>query len=109
MFGDDIHGDLAEVEIAADTGGGGDAGFLQYLQNDPHGKLAGGAAQGSQVVGGIDENLIDGIDMNILRRHMTKIYAVYFRADFHISCHPWRRNNIAQLQFRVCLQLDIIR
>lgn len=73
VFGDDIHGDLAEVEIAADTGGGGDAGFLQYLQNDPHGKLAGGAAQGSQVVGGIDENLIDGIDMDILWGDMAKV------------------------------------
>ena len=94
VFGDDIHGDLAEVEIAADTGGGGDAGFLQYLQNDPHGKLAGGAAQGSQVVGGIDENLIDGIDMDILRGDMAKVNRIDAGAVCKILGHLGRGNDV---------------
>ena len=28
---DDVHGDFGEVEVGADAGGGGDAGFLQNL------------------------------------------------------------------------------
>ena len=43
MLGDDIHGNLAEVQIGADPGGSCDAGGSKNILQDHLGELSGGS------------------------------------------------------------------
>ena len=56
-----------------------------------------------KIVGSINENLVDGIGVDVLRRNVLQIDLVYPCAVFNVVGHPRRRNNIIQLQFRTCL------
>ena len=42
VFGPDVHGDLAEVEVRADARRSGDAGGFQHVQDDPCSQFTGG-------------------------------------------------------------------
>ena len=63
----DVHGDLAEVEICSDARRGRDAGVVQYVQYDAHGEFPRGQAVGLEIGRCVDEYLVDGIDVNVVR------------------------------------------
>ena len=87
MLCHDVHSDLAEVHVGADACRGRDARGGQNVQNDFHGELAGCKFVGAEVVGCIDEHLVDGIDMDILRRHILQVHIVDLGAGFHRIIH----------------------
>ena len=104
VFGFDIHRHLAEIEVAADAGGSGNAGFLQHLQDHLHGKFPRGKAVAGKIIGGVDEHLIDGIDVDILRRHVTQIDLVDAGAVLQVAGHAGRRHNVIHRQLRRAFQ-----
>ena len=108
MLCHDVHSDLAEVHVGADACRGRDARGGQNVQNDFHGELAGCKFVGAEVVGCIDEHLVDGIDMDILRRHILQVHIVDLGAGFHILSHLGRGYNIVDSQLRMGFQLGII-
>ena len=67
MLGHDVHGHLGQVEIGADPGCGGDPCDLKNLLYQLFRQLPGSKLVGVQVRGGIDEDLVDGIYVDIIR------------------------------------------
>lgn len=57
-----------------------------------------------QVVGGIYENLVDGVWVDVFRRDILQIDLVYSCAIVDIIGHPRRSYEIIQLKFRTSLQ-----
>ena len=94
MFRLDVHGNLTEIQVRADSRRGCDAGGLQHIQNHFHGQLPGRDSVCFQIVRHIHENLVDGIDMNILRCDISQIDIVNVGAAFHIMGHPGRCSDI---------------
>ena len=98
MLGLYIHGDFAQIEIGADACRGGNTGGLQYLANQLHGEFPGGKTVGAQIGSGINKHLVDGVHMDVLRRHILKIDLIDLCADGHIMGHTGRGNDIVQRQ-----------
>ena len=59
-------------------------------------------------MGGVNEHLVDGIDMDILRRHILQVHIVDLRAGFHILGHLRRGDHIVDGQLRMGFQLGVI-
>ena len=87
VLGDDIHCHLAQIQVAADACRGGNSGAFQHLQHQPHGKFTGSQPVDPQVGSGVNEHLVDGVDMDILRCHKLQIDSVNFGAGFQVVCH----------------------
>ena len=105
MLGHNIHGHLAQIQIAADPGGGGDAGTAQHMLDHGHHQLPGGLAVEPEIGCQIHEHLIDGVDMDVLRGNILKVNAVNFGAGLHIVAHPGRGHDVGHRQLRVFFQL----
>ena len=101
----DVQRDFAEVQVRADARRGRDAGCAQHVQNELHGEIARGQAGGGEVFGGVDEHLVDGIHVNVLRVYIFDIDAVDARAVFHIARHLRRRDQIGELPRGIGLYL----
>ena len=78
---------------------------MQHIAYDHAGKVMSGGAPGFQVIRGVHEHLVDGIDMNILRGHISGIDVIYSGAVINIKRHTGLGHNIVQLQMRVTGQL----
>ena len=70
MLGHNVHCHLAKIEVCTNARGGCDAGIGQHILDHPGSQLPGCQAIGFQIGCGIDEHLIDGIYMDILRCHI---------------------------------------
>ena len=101
MFGLYIHGDLAEIEVGADARSGCDPGLLQNRPDHLHGKLVGGLFVEDQVPCHIHHDLVDGIDMDILRRDIAEIDFIDPGAVFDIMRHAGDSGDIVRLQGRI--------
>ena len=101
VLGIDVHGDLAEIEIAADPCGGGDAGRVQHILYDHAGKVMGAHAAGPDIIRGIHEHLVNGVDVHIVHRDVFEINIHDPCAVFHVVSHARRRCDIIQLQRRI--------
>ena len=100
----DVHRDFAEVEIRADARRGGDARLREHLADELACEIVRRELVGLEVVRGVDEDLVDGIDLDVLRRDVAQVDAVDLAADLHVTCHAGRRHNVFQLQGRVAQQ-----
>ena len=107
MLCHDIHGHLAEVQVAAYAGRSRDTGLRKHLQDDLHGKLVGGQAVGIQILRHIHEYLVDGIDDDVLRSDIPKIYLIDPLAVGHIVGHTGLCDNEVRLKPRICRNLRI--
>ena len=58
-----------------------------------------------QVVGGVDEHLVDGVDMDILRGRVLEIDVIDARAVVHIIRHAGRGDDIVKLQGGIVFKL----
>ena len=105
MLCHNIHCDLRQVQVGADACRCGNAGFPQHIPDHPHGKLPGSTAVGFQIACRINEHLVNGVYMNILRRNIAHVKMKDFRGNLHIFCHPGRSGNKGQLQSRIRMQL----
>ena len=61
-----------------------------------------------QVIGRVDEDLVDGIDMDIFGRDIFQIDLVDLRAHLHVQGHPRDGDLEAQGQVRILPDLRII-
>ena len=104
MLGHNVHSHLAQVQVGAHPGGGRDAGMVQHLTNQHFRKAPAVHIVDFQIGGGVDEYLVNGIDMDILRRHEFQIELVDLGADTHIPGHLGRGHNIVHLPIPVLLQ-----
>ena len=104
MLGQNVHSHLAQVHIGADASCRGNTGGLQHILNDPLGKFIGAQAAVFQIRCHIHKYFINGIDMDILRRHIFEVYFIYFSAVLHVMLHPGRRDNIIQFQRGISVQ-----
>ena len=100
----DVHGQLCKVEVGADACRCGDAGVVQHLPHHGHGKLVGAHVVIGQIARHINENLVDGVGVDIRRGHIFEVGLVDLGGNIQIPLHPGRRNNVAQPQCRVCVQ-----
>ena len=76
LFRHNVHGHLGQIEVGADAGGGGDACFGQYGAYHSEGELVGRHAVSGEIWSEVNEYLVDGVDVDILRSHIAQIYAV---------------------------------
>ena len=104
MLCHNVHGQLCKVEVGADACRCGDAGVVQHLPHHGHGKFMGAHVIIRQIARHINENLVDGVGINIRRGYIFEVGLVDLGGHIQIPLHPGRRNNIAQPQRRVCVQ-----
>ena len=57
-----------------------------------------------QITRHINENLVDGVGVNVCRGHIFEVGLVDLGGNIQIPLHPGRRNDVAQPQRRVCVQ-----
>ena len=88
MFRFDIHRNFREVEVRSDTGGGGDARCPQDVPDHADGEFVRRAAIGFQVRRGVDEHLVNRIDMDVFGGDVLQIHPVHLCTDRHIMGHP---------------------
>ena len=78
--------------------------LVQHLPHHGHGKLVGAHVVIGQIARHINENLVDGVGVDIRRGHIFEVGLVDLGGNIQIPLHPGRRNNVAQPQCRVCVQ-----
>ena len=61
-----------------------------------------------QIRGRVDEHLVDGIDVDVVRRDVFQVNAVDLRADLDVTGHARNGNHIVKFQRRICLQFRSI-
>ena len=93
MLGHNVHSYFAQIKIGSDTGSGCDAGGFQHIQNDFSGQVPGREPVGGKVVCHIHEDLVDGIDNDVLRGDVLHIHLINAGTVFHIIGHAGRRND----------------
>ena len=101
MLGHNVHGNLGKVKIGADSGCGCDSCGLQHIQDHFPGKFPGCFAGRGQVIGQIDKDLINGVNMDVFRCNVFQVQLVDPGALFHVEGHSGRRNDIVDGIFRM--------
>ena len=101
---DDVHGDLGQVQIRADASRRRDARVVQHVADHGHGELVCGHAVGAQIVGHVDEDLVDGVDEDVFRRDVFEVGRVDAAAVFLVQPHLRRRDDVGDFQRGVALQ-----
>ena len=87
MFGENVQRDLGQVQIGAYAAGGGDAGLGQNIVHDHAGKFFRTLAAIGEIIGGIDKNLVDRIDMHVFPGGISEINGVDPGRIVHIEGH----------------------
>ena len=108
LLGHDVHRHLGEIEVGADAGSGGDARLAKHFADHLHRHLMGRETVEAQIGSDVHEDLIDGIGMDVLGRHMAQVDAVDLLTHLHIARHARRRHDIVQLEIRAGLQLGVV-
>ena len=104
MLGHNVHGHLAQVQIGADTGGGGDSGFPEHLPDHLPDQAVGRPAPGFQIGRQIQQHLIYGIHMDVFRSHELEINLEHLGTFFHIPLHMGHGRNVCHFQAFVPVQ-----
>ena len=101
MFGHNIHGDLAQIQICAKTRRGRDAGLGKNVLYDLAGQFSCGQRIGIKVCGYVHKDFINRVNMNIFRSNVFQVNFIYFGAVFHIMRHTGRGDDIGEGKLRV--------
>jgi len=83
MLCHNIHGYLAKIQVCAYASGGSDTRFVKDITYHLHGKLSGGHMVGSQIIGHVHENLVNGVNVYVLGGDVFQIYLVYPCASYN--------------------------
>ena len=105
MLGHDVHGDLGEVEVGADAGGGGDAGLREDVEDHLAGELRRGHVVEREVVGDVDEDLVDGVHQKVLHGDVAQVDLDDPLRVLHVVLHARRGDDQVELLGRVGRQL----
>ena len=108
VLGDDIHSHLAEVEVGADAGGGGDARLAQHVANHAARQLMGGYLVSTQVVGDIHEDFVDRIDVDVLGGDVLHVDAENAGAIVDVIGHAGWCHMVGDGQFGVGFQFVVV-
>ena len=98
MLCPNVHGDLAQIQVRADPRSRGDARLFQHVQDHPHGKLPRGKFIGIQIFGRVDEHLVDGIHVDVLRRDIVEVNIIDLRTTLDVMRHARPGNDIVERQ-----------
>ena len=104
-LGHNVHSHLAQVQVGPHPRRGRNPCLVIDLLHEHFCKAPGIHAIKLQIGSGIDEDLVDGIGVNVLRSHVLQVDAVNPGAARHIVAHSGGRHDIAQLPVRVTLQV----
>ena len=96
MLGNDIHRDLGKVEVGAETDRGRNARLGQNVRDEHGGELVCRHAGCAQVARHVDEDLVNGVDVNVLGGDMAQVYLVNLRAALKVEGHAWRGDDIVE-------------
>ena len=100
MLGHDVHRHLRQIHVGADAGRGGDARLRENVTHDGTRHLVRAHAQRAQIGRGIDEHLIDRIDMDVLGRGISQVHAVHPAAHLQVMRHSRLGDHHRRLQSR---------
>ena len=95
------------VEVGAYAGSGGDAGAGQHFAHQLHRQFVSCEVVCLQVVGGIDEDFVDGIDMYVVGRDEVAVDVEDACAVFHVESHAGRSGDVVDSQFGVGAELRV--
>ena len=101
MFCHNIERHFAQIEIGSDPGGCRDARLSKDILYHFRRKFSRCHVVCPQIMCDIHKHLVDRIDMNILRRHITQIEIVNSGAVIHVERHARRCDLISQPLFRM--------
>ena len=73
MLGRDVEGDLGKIEVCAKATGRRDARRSHHVFADPLPKLASRTAIEPEVARHVQEGLVDGVDVDVLRTHVMQV------------------------------------
>ena len=101
VFRHDVHSDFGQIQVRADSRRGGDSGIGEHLPDQLHREIMGGEFVKFQIRGRVDEHLVDGIDVDVVRRDVFQVNAVDLRADLDVTGHARHGDDVVQFQGRV--------
>ena len=101
VLGNDIHRDLGKVEVCAEADRGRDARLGQNVRDEHGGELVCRHAGRAQVARHVDEDLVDGVNVDVLGSDMTQVYLVNLRTALQVESHAWRGDDIVEGEFGV--------
>ena len=104
-----VHRDLREIEICTDSCCRRDTRFPQHRTDETHGKVMCRDVFRLKITRHVDEDLVDGVDMDILGGDISQIDLVDPHAVFHIESHARRGDMVGNSEFRVRCQFGGIR
>ena len=108
VLGDDVHSDFGEVEVGADACGSGDACFAQHVAYHCHCELVGCHLVGAEVVGGVDEDFVYGVDVNVFGGDVAEVDLVDASAVLDVVSHSWRCGDVVDGQFGMGFELVVV-
>ena len=88
LFRRDVERDLGEIQIGADARRGGDVRAPRDLFDEELHELLGRLFVDGQIVGDIEEALVDGIDVDVALVHIVEVDAVDLGGIVDVLLHP---------------------
>ena len=101
VFCHDVHCDLGQIQVRADPRRGGDPRGGEDIPDQLHGEVAGGEFVEFQIRSRVDEHLVDGVNVDVVRRDVFQVDAVNLRADLDVTRHARHGNDAIQFQRRI--------
>ena len=108
VLGHNVHGHFTKIQIGANSCSRCDAGGFLHVTDDFSCKIVSRQAIQLQIGCGIQKNLVNGVYMNVLGRHIFQINLIDLAADGHITGHLGWCNDIINGQRRISKQLHIM-
>lgn len=87
MFEDDVQRSFAEVEVGTNPCGDGNSSGVKYIFDHPLCEFPRGQDGSLKIEGDIHEHLVDGIGVDVFRRHMAEVCLIYAGAPLHVTGH----------------------
>ena len=97
VLGRNVKRHLRQIQVRSDPRRSRYPRLPPHILHDRYGKLPGGHSIQAQIFRHIQKGFVDGIDMDILLRHISQINGVDIGGIFNIQLHPRRRHDIGDL------------
>ena len=104
-LGHHVHRDLRQIQVRPDADRGRDARGLEHVAHDEHRKFPRRDAARADIVRRVEKDLVDGVDVDVLRRGIFEVDLIDARAVFHVVGHARRRHDIVQRERGISFQL----
>ena len=108
MLCPDIHSHFTEIQIGTNSRGGSNAYSIKYIADHLYSQFPGSHLICPEIRCSINEHLIYGVNMDIFRSDILKVYLINLTTDLHIMCHLWRSDHIIHCQRRILFQLRVL-